>query len=120
MCKITSQGQTISDTSSFKLLFTSEVHTEDYTKYLENSESEMKMLVSFSFLFYKEYISSQDIGACVFHPSCSQYTVEAIEKKGVITGVLDGFDRLLRCHSFVDKSDYPYNALTQKYHDPLQ
>ncbi|MCK5136953.1 MAG: membrane protein insertion efficiency factor YidD [Bacteroidales bacterium] len=117
-CKLTGYSQEISDTSAFKTLFIPEVHTEDHSKYLENQESEMKVLISFSFLFYKKYISSQDVEACVFHPSCSEYTIEAVENKGAIIGLLDGFDRLLRCHSFVNGRDYPYNTVTKKYHDP--
>lgn len=115
---LTGYSQVISDTSSLKTLFIPELHTEDHSTYLENSESEMKVLISFSFLFYKEFISSQDVEACVFQPSCSKYTIEAVEKKGVIIGLLDGLDRLLRCHSFVNERDYPFNTHTKKYHDP--
>jgi putative component of membrane protein insertase Oxa1/YidC/SpoIIIJ protein YidD len=111
-------GQEISDTSSLRTLFIPQSHEEDYSNYLSNSESEMNILLSFSFFFYKEYVSSQDIEACVFQPSCSVYMIEAIEKEGAIIGLLDGFDRLLRCHLFVDKKDYPYNAEIDKYHDP--
>ena len=71
------------------------------------------------FLLYKEYFSSQDVDACVFYPSCSVYTIKAIEKKGVVKGLLIGFDRLLRCHAFVDKHEYPYNPITEKYYDDL-
>lgn len=111
-------GQEISDTSSFNTLFIPQSHEEDYSDYLRNSESEMNVLLSFSFLFYKEYVSTQDIEACVFHPSCSVYMMEAVEEEGTVIGVLDGLDRLLRCNLFVDKKDYPYTAETDKYHDP--
>lgn len=39
------------------------------------------------------------IGArCRFHPSCSQYTIEAIRTYGVARGGYLALRRLLRCH----------------------
>lgn len=35
---------------------------------------------------------------CVFYPSCSEYTKQAIEKYGVFKGMYLGFLRILRCH----------------------
>ena len=34
---------------------------------------------------------------CVFHPSCSEYTYQAIDKFGLIKGSIMGFFRILRC-----------------------
>jgi hypothetical protein len=35
---------------------------------------------------------------CRFHPSCSQYMYEAMEKRGVIKGLFLGVWRILRCN----------------------
>ncbi len=37
-------------------------------------------------------------GFCRFHPTCSQYAYEAIERHGAIRGVTLGVWRILRCH----------------------
>jgi putative membrane protein insertion efficiency factor len=35
---------------------------------------------------------------CRFHPSCSQYAIEAIERHGATAGVWLASKRVLRCH----------------------
>jgi len=40
------------------------------------------------------------VAGCRFHPSCSQYMYEAVEKRGVIVGVGLGVWRILRCNPF--------------------
>jgi putative membrane protein insertion efficiency factor len=35
---------------------------------------------------------------CRFYPSCSHYTIEAIETHGVITGLFLSLKRLVKCH----------------------
>ena len=47
---------------------------------------------------YQRYISVFLRPSCVFHPSCSEYTKQAIEKYGVFKGIYLGFLRILRCH----------------------
>ncbi len=36
--------------------------------------------------------------ACRFTPTCSQYTIEALEKYGASKGLSLGIKRFLRCH----------------------
>ncbi|MDO4565700.1 MAG: membrane protein insertion efficiency factor YidD [Oscillospiraceae bacterium] len=47
---------------------------------------------------YQKYISPLLGDHCRFVPSCSQYTLEAIETRGVLMGLLLGFFRILRCN----------------------
>jgi len=49
---------------------------------------------------YKQFLSSQDGAICVFEPTCSLYMVNALRREGWAVGLLDGVDRLLRCHPF--------------------
>ena len=37
---------------------------------------------------------------CRYEPSCSLYTVQAIEKYGASKGLFMGIRRVLRCHPF--------------------
>lgn len=37
---------------------------------------------------------------CRFHPTCSEYTIQAIEKYGTFKGVGMGIWRILRCNPF--------------------
>lgn len=48
--------------------------------------------------FYQKYISIFKKPSCVFYPTCSEYTKQAIKKYGVFKGTYLGFLRILRCH----------------------
>ena len=39
---------------------------------------------------------------CRFHPSCSHYAYEAIDKFGVLKGVWLGLKRFVKCHPWND------------------
>jgi hypothetical protein len=49
---------------------------------------------------YRRFVSPFLPRACRFHPTCSQYAIEAIAAHGFRRGVRLGFLRLLRCQPF--------------------
>jgi len=51
---------------------------------------------------YQLTISSILGNRCRFYPSCSQYTIDAVEKFGPAKGMLLGVRRLSRCHPFCE------------------
>jgi len=50
--------------------------------------------------FYQIFLGPFFGGACKFHPSCSKYAYEAIEKHGVRRGFVLAMKRLGRCRPF--------------------
>jgi putative membrane protein insertion efficiency factor len=49
---------------------------------------------------YRKYLSPMLPPSCRYTPSCSLYTLQAIEKYGTLKGFSMGILRLLRCHPF--------------------
>ncbi|MHC4789562.1 MAG: membrane protein insertion efficiency factor YidD [Planctomycetota bacterium] len=49
---------------------------------------------------YQVCVSPLLPATCRFTPSCSQYMLEAIRKKGLVVGLAKGFWRLLHCNPF--------------------
>jgi putative membrane protein insertion efficiency factor len=59
-----------------------------------------KKLVLILIGFYQRRISPYKGRTCRFHPTCSEYTRQAIVKYGVIRGSFLGIKRIFRCHPF--------------------
>ncbi len=50
--------------------------------------------------FYQKYISRSLGNRCIYYPSCSEYTKQAVDKYGIIKGNVLGIYRILRCNPF--------------------
>ncbi|MFA6274442.1 MAG: membrane protein insertion efficiency factor YidD [Candidatus Paceibacterota bacterium] len=48
--------------------------------------------------FYQKFISPLKKSSCVFYPTCSEYSKQAIKKYGICKGLFLGLKRILRCH----------------------
>lgn len=55
-----------------------------------------KFIIWFINLYQKAPLRKRN--SCVFIPTCSQYTKEAILKYGALKGTLLGLIRIFRCH----------------------
>ncbi|HIC90721.1 MAG TPA: membrane protein insertion efficiency factor YidD [Syntrophaceae bacterium] len=60
----------------------------------------LKKIVIASIRIYQILLSPLNPSCCRFTPSCSTYSLEAIEKYGVLKGLWLSLKRLLRCHPF--------------------
>jgi putative membrane protein insertion efficiency factor len=60
----------------------------------------MKYLIVKFIQVYQIILSPISRPSCRFYPTCSQYAVEAIEKRGVVIGLLKGIWRVIRCNPF--------------------
>jgi len=60
----------------------------------------MKTILLVLLRTYRFAISPLFHGSCRFHPSCSSYSSEAIERFGTARGLMMTAGRLLRCHPF--------------------
>ncbi len=55
-------------------------------------------ILSYPISKFLEYFGLVRNNSCVFFPTCSEYTKEAIKKYGIFKGIFLGFRRILRCH----------------------
>ncbi|MGD2294216.1 MAG: membrane protein insertion efficiency factor YidD [Candidatus Aminicenantes bacterium] len=60
----------------------------------------MKKIVLALIRGYKLLLSPLLGQNCRFYPTCSDYTCQAIQKFGLLKGLLLGTRRLLKCHPF--------------------
>ena len=49
---------------------------------------------------YQKYISSWTPQTCRYQPTCSHYTIEALQKHGFLKGSWLGLKRIASCHPF--------------------
>lgn len=120
MVAVRGNCQSFIDSELQTLFQQKEAKRADHSRQLKESKNEIDATISTAFLFYKTFISSQDRPSCIFSPSCSEYAVEAFQKKGMVSGWLHTFDRLSRCHGFVNPSVYVLNPTKNRFYDPVE
>lgn len=60
----------------------------------------MKKIFTWPIRFYQKAISPFTPSSCRFHPTCSTYSLIAIERHGVFKGLYLSVRRILKCHPF--------------------
>ena len=91
----------------------------DHLEYIDQDETkEVKIVGGLLFRVYKSFFSSQDYSSCSFTPSCSEYALEAIGKKGFLLGSIIFFDRFSRCNA-LSPEKYEVDPEKHLLYDPL-
>ncbi|MCQ2913668.1 MAG: membrane protein insertion efficiency factor YidD [Alphaproteobacteria bacterium] len=57
--------------------------------------------------FYKEKVSPLLPGVCRYHPSCSDYAIQALKKYGALKGTWLTIKRILRCNPWGGHGEDP-------------
>jgi uncharacterized protein len=60
----------------------------------------MKYILILFIKIYQYTISPLLGPKCRFHPTCSQYAIDALKKYGFLKGVFLSTKRILKCHPF--------------------
>ena len=60
----------------------------------------MKHVMIWLIRLYQKFISPLKPGCCRFTPTCSQYAIEAFQKRGFFIGFILSVWRILRCNPF--------------------
>jgi len=61
----------------------------------------MKRILLSCIRFYQKHLSGlKGYSSCKFYPTCSKYSIEAIEKYGALKGGFLALRRILRCNPF--------------------
>lgn len=78
----------------------------------------MKKIIINLVRFYQKFISPAFPPSCRYYPTCSSYTLQAVEQHGALKGSVMGFVRILRCNPFFKGGRDPvpdYFTLKRQY-----
>lgn len=60
----------------------------------------MKRLLVVLIRIYQKFISPLKGQTCRFYPTCSEYSIQALQKYGFFQGSWKSIKRILKCHPF--------------------
>lgn len=66
--------------------------------------------------FYQNALSPQFSADCLFHPTCSDFSKQAIQEYGIFKGVFLSADRITRCNRIAATSIHPLKFNEHNHH----
>jgi uncharacterized protein len=107
----------------------SEKHTDPYRRpYIYKDEPSLikkinpvNLVFGTSLYVYQNVFSRQISANCLYTPSCSEFSKDAIREYGVLKGVILSIDRLKRCNilAAMDLKNHSLDPVTNRYPDPV-
>lgn len=81
----------------------------------------VRLLVGGGLYIYQNLFSKHFSADCLYTPSCSEFSKQAIGEYGIIRGTLLTIDRLNRCNRIAaqDLRRYSLDTKTKRYPDPV-
>jgi putative component of membrane protein insertase Oxa1/YidC/SpoIIIJ protein YidD len=75
-----------------------------------------------SLYVYQNYFSQHLSASCLYDPSCSDFSKQAVKEFGLIKGTLLSFDRLSRCNRIAatDLHFHEIDPKSHRFHDPVK
>lgn len=75
-----------------------------------------------SLYVYQNFISQHLSASCLYNPSCSDFSKQAVKEYGLLKGGLLSFDRLSRCNRIAatDLDPGTLNTKTHNFNDPVK
>lgn len=75
-----------------------------------------------SLYVYQNYFSQHLSASCLYDPSCSDFSKNAVKEFGLIKGTLLSFDRLSRCNRIAatDLHLHEIDPKSHRFHDPVK
>lgn len=100
--------------------FNSTHHKEPFDKSYEDHDLSLASHISINGIkFFIRYISKVDGDRCPMYPTCSSYSIEAIKKHGVLTGIVMTADRLIHENNEMDYAQIIKVGDRYRFYDPL-
>jgi putative membrane protein insertion efficiency factor len=94
---------------------------ENQSKNFKNSNP-VSLIYGGSLYVYQNFVSQHFSADCLYDPSCSDFSKQAVKEYGLIKGALLSIDRLSRCNRIAATGLDPgmINEKSHRYNDPIK
>jgi putative membrane protein insertion efficiency factor len=105
-----------SDPDPFKRPYIYQHETSFVKKY-----NPISLLLGSSLFIYQNVFSNHLSAGCLFTPSCSEFSKQAIKEYGLLKGTLLSIERVNRCNRIAatDLRNSEIEPITKRYSDPI-